>query len=38
MVVCYADAHAIQFADRLVSDGRWRLIGQLTNLRNASRH
>ncbi|KAJ7918198.1 FAD binding domain-containing protein [Mycena leptocephala] len=26
MVVCYADAHAIQFADRLVSDGRWRLI------------
>ncbi|KAJ7015890.1 FAD binding domain-containing protein [Mycena alexandri] len=26
MVVCYADAHATQFADRLVSDGRWRLI------------
>ncbi|KAJ6469125.1 FAD binding domain-containing protein [Mycena vitilis] len=26
VVVCYADAHAIQFADRLVSNGRWRLI------------
>ncbi|KAJ7321851.1 FAD binding domain-containing protein [Mycena albidolilacea] len=26
MVVCYADAHAVQFADRLVADGRWRLI------------
>ncbi|KAJ7677606.1 FAD binding domain-containing protein [Mycena rosella] len=26
MVVCYADAHATQLADRLVSDGRWRLI------------
>ncbi|KAJ7737365.1 FAD binding domain-containing protein [Mycena metata] len=26
MVVCYADAHATQFADRLVSNGRWRLI------------
>ncbi|KAJ6597524.1 FAD binding domain-containing protein [Mycena vulgaris] len=26
LVVCYADAHATQFADRLVSDGRWRLI------------
>ncbi|KAJ7847822.1 FAD binding domain-containing protein [Mycena olivaceomarginata] len=26
MVVCYADAHPVQFADRLVADGRWRLI------------
>ncbi|KAJ7263918.1 FAD binding domain-containing protein [Mycena rebaudengoi] len=26
MVVRYADAHAVHFADRLVSDGRWRLI------------
>ncbi|KAF7342168.1 3-(3-hydroxy-phenyl)propionate hydroxylase [Mycena venus] len=26
MVVCYADAHAVQLADKLVADGRWRLI------------
>ncbi|KAJ7628801.1 FAD binding domain-containing protein [Roridomyces roridus] len=34
VVVCYADAHAVQLADRLVSDGRWRLIvfaGNMTN-------
>ncbi|KAF8145967.1 FAD binding domain protein [Mycena galopus ATCC 62051] len=32
MVVCYADAHAVQFADRLVADGRWRLIVFAGNL------
>ncbi|KAJ7060518.1 FAD binding domain-containing protein [Mycena amicta] len=26
MVLCYADAHAVQLADMLVADGRWRLI------------
>ncbi|KAF7366308.1 3-(3-hydroxy-phenyl)propionate hydroxylase [Mycena sanguinolenta] len=26
MVLCYADAHAVQLADKLVADGRWRLI------------
>ncbi|KAJ7321868.1 FAD binding domain-containing protein, partial [Mycena albidolilacea] len=31
MVVCYVDAHAVQFTDRLVADGRWRLIGELSN-------
>ncbi|KAJ7236871.1 FAD binding domain-containing protein [Mycena haematopus] len=32
MVVCYADAHAVQLADRLVADGRWRLIVFAGNL------
>ncbi|KAJ7173006.1 FAD binding domain-containing protein [Mycena crocata] len=34
MVVCYADAHATQLADRLVSDGRWRLIVFAGNMAN----
>ncbi|KAJ7481887.1 FAD binding domain-containing protein [Mycena latifolia] len=34
MVVCYADAHATQFADRLVSNGRWRLIVFAANMAN----
>ncbi|KAJ6562415.1 FAD binding domain-containing protein [Mycena capillaripes] len=34
MVVCYADAHAIQLADRLVADGRWRLIVFAGNMGN----
>ncbi|KAK7042192.1 3-propionate hydroxylase [Favolaschia claudopus] len=40
MVVCYADAHATHFADRLVADGRWRLIifsGDLGDLNQQSR-
>jgi len=32
IVVCYADAHAVQFADRLVADGRWRLIVFASNM------
>ncbi|KAJ7443884.1 FAD binding domain-containing protein [Mycena galericulata] len=41
MVVCYADAHATQFADRLVSDGRWRLIvfaGDMANPNQLQRY
>ncbi|KAJ6481937.1 FAD binding domain-containing protein [Mycena sanguinolenta] len=34
MVVCYADAHAVQLADRLMADGRWRLIVFAGNLGN----
>lgn len=34
MVLCYADAHATQFADRLVSNGRWRLIIFAGNVAN----
>ncbi|KAJ7768580.1 FAD binding domain-containing protein [Mycena maculata] len=34
MVVGYADAHAIHLADRLVSDGRWRLIVFAGNMEN----
>ncbi|KAJ7121127.1 FAD binding domain-containing protein [Mycena epipterygia] len=36
MVVCYADAHAVQLADKLVSDGRWRLIVFAGDLANPS--
>ncbi|KAJ7165334.1 FAD binding domain-containing protein [Mycena filopes] len=34
MVVCYADAHATHLADRLVSNGRWRLIVFAGNVGN----
>ncbi|KAJ7216366.1 FAD binding domain-containing protein [Mycena pura] len=36
MVVCYADAHAVQLADRLVADGRWRLIVFAGNIGHAN--